>query len=267
MKNTKVLTTLLTLFLTFSLAACGNPESFIEETCSEEICTEQTINAPLEQQPEESNESSEQAEEETSEESEENANQENQQPPIKEEEKETPVYSYGFPNYSSSWGLPERMYNKAINYYYANYYSISNKRYVTIIDFSKHSSQRRWFLFDLSTGQVNKYLTSHGRNSDLDNDGYATEFSNTSGSKQSSLGFYSTAETYYGSHGFSMRLDGLDSSNSRARSRAIVVHPANYVQESNNYSGRSWGCPALDPSVSAGVINKIKSGSLMLIDK
>ena len=63
-----------------------------------------------------------------------------------------------------------------------------------------------------------------------------------------------------------MRLDGLSSTNSNARKRAIVVHPATYVSDSASRAGRSWGCPALDPKVSKSVIDRIKGGSLMLID-
>lgn len=259
MKHFNAYTTVSTVLLALSLTACGAPSSYIEETCSEEVCTESGINAPLDEQP------AEPTEEEFVDDV---IGEVINEPELPKEviEEEAPAFvGYSWPTYSSSWGLPERMFNDAKNFYYSNYNSIANKRYVSIIDFSKHSSQKRWFLIDLSTGKIEKYLTSHGLNSDKDNDGYATQFSNTSGSKQSSLGFYYTNVTYYGSNGYSMRLQGLESTNSRAMSRAIVVHPANYVREASNYAGRSWGCPALDPKYSASVINRIKNGSLMLI--
>lgn len=47
----------------------------------------------------------------------------------------------------------------------------------------------------------------------------------------SSLGIYRCAETYEGKHGYSMRLDGLEPTNSLARERAIVIHSADYVSE------------------------------------
>jgi hypothetical protein len=116
----------------------------------------------------------------------------------------------------------------------------------------------------MRSGEVETFKTSHGKGSDSDHDGYAETFSNVSGSNASSLGLYKTAEIYSGQHGRSLKLDGLSSTNSNARSRAIVVHPADYVDDSSSSkSGRSWGCPALDPSVSSRVINLIAGGSLI----
>jgi hypothetical protein len=117
----------------------------------------------------------------------------------------------------------------------------------------------------MQSGDVEPYLTAHGRNSDTDFDGYATKFSNTSGSKMSSVGFYLTAETYYGDNGYSLRLDGLSSTNSNARSRAIVIHGASYVREAV-LIGRSYGCPALEVRYAADVINTIKGGALIYAD-
>jgi hypothetical protein len=89
----------------------------------------------------------------------------------------------------------------------------------------------------------------------------------------SSLGFYLTGEIYDGSHIHSMKLDGLSldgspnmMANTNARDRAIVVHEASYVSETNTgIQGRSSGCPALDPSVEVAVVDKIYGGSLLYI--
>jgi hypothetical protein len=153
--------------------------------------------------------------------------------------------------------------SEAVNYFDANKSKFPNKNYITVIDFSLHSGKYRFFVVNMSSGAVERYHTAHGSGGDRDHDGYAEAFSNTSGSNMSSLGAYKAAETYSGKYGYSMKLDGLSSTNSRARSRAIVVHPADYVDESASKMGRSWGCPALDPDVSRSVINKIKGGSLM----
>lgn len=152
---------------------------------------------------------------------------------------------------------------KALEYFEKYKNQFSNQKYIVVIDFSKHSSQRRFFLINMEDGSVAAFRTSHGSGSDPSNTGYAQRFSNVEGSKASSLGFYRTLNTYYGQHGYSLRLQGLSPTNSNAYTRAIVVHGAKYVYEDRAYAGRSWGCPALDDGISTIVINKIKDGALM----
>src|SRR3989344_5775571 len=144
-----------------------------------------------------------------------------QTPPATEEPPPPPNREFRFPDFESSWGLKRAIFEKAVRYYEQVRLNLANQRYVTVIDFSQHSSQKRLYLFDLATGKVERYLTSHGKNSDPNNDGYATSFSNTPESKKSSLGFYLTLHTYTGKHVHSMRLRGLESSNSNAEKRAI----------------------------------------------
>ena len=99
---------------------------------------------------------------------------------------------------------------------------------------------------------------------------YAEEFSNKNRSLMSSPGFYSTAETYFGKHGYSLKLDGLEKEiNDHARERAIVIHGASYVSEqfieTHGRIGRSWGCPALPIDLTKEVINLIKEGTCLYI--
>jgi hypothetical protein len=144
---------------------------------------------------------------------------------------------------------------------------IKNKRYLTIIDMSLSANVDRFFLIDLQDGKIiRKSKVAHGRNS---GGKFAKSFSNKSGSYQTSLGFYRTAEVYTGKHGKSLRLDGLENSNCNARKRAIVIHSADYVSNKfiANYGrlGRSLGCPALPKDGFSGVIDKIKEGSILFI--
>lgn len=159
--------------------------------------------------------------------------------------------------------VPTVLLQEALFYLEANSSRFANKRYLSVIDFSMKSSRARFFIVDMGSGSVWAIHTSHGKGSDANHDGYAESFGNVSGSNATSLGFYKTAETYYGSHGLSMRLDGLSSSNSNARARAIVIHPANYVSESNVIQGRSQGCPAVAPENRDRVIERLKGGSLI----
>ncbi len=159
--------------------------------------------------------------------------------------------------------VPVKLLETAVLYFDSHLSSIANQNYLSVIDFSQRSTKARFYIIDMKSGAVWAIHTSHGKNSDPDGDGYATSFSNKSGSNQSSLGMYKAAETYYGKHGLSMRLDGLSSTNSNARARAVVLHQADYVQESAVVQGRSWGCPAVANENRDEVIRRLKGGSLI----
>ena len=167
-------------------------------------------------------------------------------------------YSYLDPSHE----VPSALLQKAVDYFVSHQSQITNKSTLGVIDFSQHNSKERFYLIDMNSGQVDKYLVAHGKNSDPNYTGYATQFSNEPGSEMSSQGFYLTAETYDGSHGYSLRLDGLSPTNSNARSREIVIHPADYVTP-GPLIGRSWGCPAVDPRYSVEIIDRIKGGVLI----
>jgi hypothetical protein len=149
-------------------------------------------------------------------------------------------------------------------------YPQSYPRFWAVVDFDLHSSKPRMFVFDVVAETVASYLCAHGKGSEgPKNDGYAEVFSNKSGSNASSLGIYRCAETYNSTkNGYSLRLDGLEATNSNARSRAIVVHGADYVSASfvkkHGRIGRSDGCPALDRKYSKSVIDQLKQGSLLI---
>jgi hypothetical protein len=171
------------------------------------------------------------------------------------------------PEFQTSWGLSKELYEKVAQYYNLNRQFLKNPDYVTIVDFSKRSNERRFFIFDLRKSRVIPLLTTHGTNSDPNNQGMATVFSNTEDSLQSSLGFFLTLDAYEGLNGYSLRLRGIEASNSNAEKRGIVIHSAPYVSEDLGRAGRSWGCLALDPKVSRSVINHLMSGSLLYIGK
>ena len=143
-----------------------------------------------------------------------------------------------------------------------------DKDILTVIDFSKPSTEKRLFVIDLKLKKILfiSYV-AHGRNS---GEKYATSFSNREGSFKSSLGFYKTENTYYGKNGYSLVLDGLERGiNDKAKERAIVMHGATYADPSTIRScgrlGRSLGCPALPLAVSKKIIDAIKGGTLLYI--
>lgn len=137
-----------------------------------------------------------------------------------------------------------------------------------IVDFSKPSNEKRLFVFDLRDGSlIFQTHVAHGRNSGML---YAENFSNQHQSYSSSLGFFQTAETYYGKHGLSLRLDGLEKGiNHNARMRAVVIHSAVYANQDfidkHGRLGRSFGCPTLPKKNYLDIIETIKEGSLLFI--
>ena len=142
------------------------------------------------------------------------------------------------------------------------------KDIITIIDFTKPSTEKRFYVLDLKNQNIlfDSYV-AHGKNS---GGLIPTSFSNKVGSLKSSLGFYLTDSTYFGKNGYSLKLDGLEKGiNDKAMERTIVLHGANYVSEKYADSvgrlGRSWGCPAIPKTISKSVINTIKDGSVMFI--
>lgn len=139
-------------------------------------------------------------------------------------------------------------------------------RTLTVIDYSLPSLEPRLWVFDLDTGNVLfRELVAHGAKT---GDNMARFFSDTPNSHQTSIGLFVAGETYVGSNGYSLRMDGLEPGfNSRARERAIVMHGAPYVDGQTaarqGRLGRSWGCPALREAVARDVIDTVRDGGVV----
>jgi hypothetical protein len=142
----------------------------------------------------------------------------------------------------------------------------SNKSVLSVIDFSLSSKKERMWVIDLNKNKVlYQTVVAHGRNSGGD---YANTFSNQPHSNMTSLGFYVTGESYIGKHGLSLRLDGMDRGfNDNARSRAIVMHGADYANPSVTATlgrlGRSLGCPAVPMSIHEQLIRVVQGGTVL----
>jgi hypothetical protein len=128
------------------------------------------------------------------------------------------------------------------------------------------STTPRLWVIDMQTKQVifNTHV-AHGLGS---GNNYATQFSNTHGSRMSSLGMFLTADVYAGNYGHSLNLIGLEKNfNSNALARRIVFHKAHYVDDAVikkiGRLGRSFGCLALNRKIADKVISTIKGGSLV----
>ncbi len=142
---------------------------------------------------------------------------------------------------------------------------VKNKRYLTVVDFNQPSTEKRLYVIDFSQNKViyNEYV-AHGKGSGGKK---PSVFSSKSGSHASELGTILTANVYQGKHGESLRLNGIEPQNASIRSRAIVVHAADYATQDfiDSYQrlGRSWGCFAIDPEIAPEIIDTIKGGSVI----
>jgi hypothetical protein len=145
--------------------------------------------------------------------------------------------------------------------------SVRHPDVVGIVDFSKVSREPRYYLLDTNSGQVTEHHVSHGRGSDPAHTGWAQQFSNRHGSNASSEGGYVTTETYHGKYGLSMRVRGLDWSNSNAHARAIVIHPAWYAEPAHlathGLLGRSEGCFAMSRTSLNQTLNRLSPGHFL----
>ena len=134
--------------------------------------------------------------------------------------------------------------------------SIWRRDIVGIADFGLHSSQKRF------------HFVSHGTGSDGEHDGWLKRYSNIEGSEASSRGAFMTRSWYVGRYGTSLRLDGLDSTNSNALPRAIVMHPASYATPGHvdrwGRLGRSNGCFAMGPEQFDRALIDLSGGRLLV---
>jgi hypothetical protein len=149
-----------------------------------------------------------------------------------------------------------------------NSIEVPQKQLLSIIDYSKPSTEKRFFIIDIKNQKLLYHtLVAHGKRSGYIN---ATKFSNRIGSHKSSLGFFRTGNSYFGKRGYSLQLEGLEKGiNDNARSRGIVIHGANYVDEKFisgcGVIGRSWGCPSVSQKISREIIDLLKGGNLLYI--
>ncbi|MET4544159.1 hypothetical protein ABIE26_001464 [Pedobacter africanus] len=169
-------------------------------------------------------------------------------------------------------GLSFAVLEKALT----GYYNLKNtgrlsdsKSILSIADFDQNSTSKRLWIVDLEQKKlVLNTWVAHGERSGADK---ATFFSNTSESLKSSIGFFITGESYYGKHGLSLRLDGMDEGfNSNARKRSIVLHGADYVSQATINAlgrlGRSQGCPAVPQELAGMVVRTLEEGTVLFIN-
>jgi len=136
-----------------------------------------------------------------------------------------------------------------------------NNEVAFFIDMSIESGKKRFFIVNLKTNTlIDAGLVTHGRcNKNWLN---GRQYSNTIGGGCTSLGLYKIGGHYNGRFGLAYKLHGLDSSNSNAFKRYVVLHSMECVPENETHPlpiCQSDGCPTVSP----GFLKKLQP----LLDK
>lgn len=136
-----------------------------------------------------------------------------------------------------------------------------------LVDMKIPSNYFRLFVVDLNTRKIlAKGMCAHGQGSEI----YGTDslqFSNVPNSYMTSLGMYKIGKSYVGSFGKSYKLYGLESTNSKAYDRVIVLHSYSCVpdDEQKETICNSLGCIMVSENFKNELIPYIEGESKALL--
>ena len=139
----------------------------------------------------------------------------------------------------------------AVTFCKANGY---NTDFCILIDMSIHSGKKRAFLWDMKKDSIlAEGMCAHGCGSNPWGETFTKEkpkFSNTPDSHCSSIGKFKIGKRGYSSWGINVNylMHGLESTNTNALKRQIVLHSWDDVPEREVYPNgtpEGWGCPAV----------------------
>lgn len=137
------------------------------------------------------------------------------------------------------------------------------------VDMQVKSGKNRFLVVNLATGGVlKKGLVAHGKGDERFT--FSKKFSNGEGSNCTSLGIYKIGKAYNGAFGLSYKLYGLNSTNSNALKRYVVLHSMGSVPsvESKWPITQTEGCPAVAPDFLvelASILDKAPKNVLLYI--
>lgn len=121
--------------------------------------------------------------------------------------------------------------------------------YCFMADMNIASGEKRFFVYNLKNDSIAAAgLVAHGCGRIRFNN--RIEFSNTPNSLCTSLGKYRIGNSYNGKFGLAFKLYGLDSTNSNAFNRFVVLHAHNSIPNEETAPipiCESWGCPTVAP--------------------
>ena len=143
-----------------------------------------------------------------------------------------------------------------------------NTDFCILVDMKIHSGKYRMFVYDFNNKKVErKALCAHGCGKDeKQSTGAQPLFSNEEGSLLTSLGKYKIGGSSYSQYGINVhyKLYGLESTNSNAFKRIIVLHshtpvPATEIYPLHLPMGWSFGCPVTDNHTMTYLDAKLKN--------
>jgi len=159
------------------------------------------------------------------------------------------LISFGFTETTSKTNRTKTKAIAAYTYCKANGF---NTEFCVLIDMSIHSGKNRLFVYNFSKDSIStKALCAHGSCDNLpevDYNDINPKFSNTHETHCSSLGKYKIGKRGYSNWGvhFNYKLHGLESTNSNAYARTIVLHSWEMMPDEETFPNTipySWGCP------------------------
>ena len=160
-----------------------------------------------------------------------------------------PSFGYKYKEPDNKYIL-SRLQTKAseiIKYAITHHY---NTNHCFLVDMNISSGKKRFFVYDLKKNSIEDAgLVAHGCGSDKGEG--KLYFSNEINSGCTSLGKYKVGKAYTGRFGLAYKLYGLDSSNTNAIQRFVVLHAYSYVPyEEVAPIGicESRGCPMVAPA-------------------
>ncbi len=169
--------------------------------------------------------------------------------------------------------ISENVLKEALENFKKHEDKIKNKRYLSIIDYSKHSSEKRFYIIDLETEETTSFLVSHGIGNDRNDDGMADTFPNRSGVKSSPLGSFIVGQFYrkvkrieY----FGLRITGLDRTNSYVANVGVVIQTSTVTPSLINPYGktiRSWGSYVVKKEKFMEIKDLIEDGTFLYVGK
>jgi hypothetical protein len=166
-------------------------------------------------------------------------------------------------------GIPADLWSRALKslLFHSGDARLLRGHLLTLIDFRKVNTEQRLWLVDIKSGlELRKELVGHGKGSALKGaPAWSKHFSNEPASNASCVGAFVALTTWPsqlgGQSGTALAVDGLDKSNSAARSRGIRFHGATYVKPSS--VGNSHGCFVTMSSVNEPLVKVISGGSFV----